>query len=127
MSPSTDQIDDYENCFDTIARFIDALQKNFKEDTNYTYPLMPPQANVLFVLDGDIADKMKTYFKSLIVQHCGFVDKEFALTVRHNNEVGGLHRIRLEFNEGMSFEMMRRLREQIPTLEERIVQRRLAH
>lgn len=120
------QLEHFDSCFQVIASFMDALQKNFKEDTHYMYPLMPPQANTMYVLDEDVAQRMKSYMSMLITQQCGFASNEFQFIERSNGDEGGLHRLRLEFNEGITFDMIRRIMEQTVLLEERVAQRKFA-
>lgn len=119
-------VEHFDSCFQVIASFMDALQKNFKEDKHYAYPLMPAQANTMYVLDGEVAKEIKDYMSSLMRSVCGFEAPEFRFIERASSELGGLHKLRLEFNEGISFDMIRRIMEQTSILEERVIQRKMA-
>lgn len=83
-------IENFDSCFQVIASFMDALQKNFKEDTHYAYPLMPAQANTLFVLDEDVAGKMKLYIVTIIMKVCNFTEDEFRVMEKASPSWGGL-------------------------------------
>jgi hypothetical protein len=125
-STQTYQVEHFDSCFQVIASFMDALQKNFKEDTHYAYPLMPPQANTMYVLDGEVAGKMKSYMTTLINDTCGFAQDDFRFFERASSEVGGLYKLRLEFVNGITFDMIRRIMEKTTALEERVLQRKAA-
>lgn len=116
------RMESLDSCFQVIASFIDALQKNFKEDTLYAYPLLPSQANTMFALDEDIAVKMKSYISALMRDACGFKDEEFSILQRPSADEGGLYKLRLEFKKGMDFELIRELSEKTQSLEERLIQ-----
>ena len=45
---------DLESCHKVINTLMEALQQNFKRDTNYERPLMSPQSNIVFALDHDV-------------------------------------------------------------------------
>lgn len=126
MSPTNMNIEkrmeSLDSCFQVIASFIDALQKNFKEDTMYAYPLLPSQANTMFALDEDVAVKMKSYISALMRDACGFKDEEFNILQRPSADEGGLYKLRLEFKRGMDFELIRELSEKTQGLEERLIQ-----
>lgn len=119
-------LEHFDSYFQVIASFLDALQKNFKEDTHYAYPLMPPQANTLYVLDGEVAGNMKKHMMQLMQATCGLTEKDFRFCDRLPQEDGGLYRIRLEFTEGITFDLIRTLLESTTKLEERVLQRKLA-
>jgi hypothetical protein len=126
QNQGTHQVEHFDSCFQVIASFMDALQKNFKEDTHYAYPLMPPQANTMYVLDEDVAIKMKSYMTSLIKDTCEFGETEFRFAERASVEGGGLFKLRLEFVEGITFDTIRRILEKTSMLEERVLQRKMA-
>lgn len=127
MSPANNmsiekRIESLDSCFQIIASFIDALQQNFKEDTMYPYPLLPSQANTMFALDEEAAVKMKSYITALMRESCGFRDDEFNILQRPSTDVGGLYKLRLEFSQGMDFELISGLAEKTRGLEERLIQ-----
>ncbi len=130
MSPANVNIEkrmeSLDSCFQVIASFIDALQKNFKEDTMYAYPLLPSQTNTMFALDEEVAVKMKSYICALMREACGFNDEEFHILQRPCADEGGLYKLRLEFKRGMDFELIRELSEKTQRLEERLIQTKAA-
>ena len=121
---SGQQMTSMDSCLQVIASFMDALQKNFKEDTHYAYPLMPAQANTLFALDGDMAVKMKSYVSTLMKDFCGFTDGDFSITLRPSAQEGGIYKLRVEFTKGIDFDLMRMISEKTVILEERLLQRK---
>lgn len=122
----SNQVEHFDSCFQVIASFMDAMQKNFKEDMHYAYPLMPPQANTMYVLDEMVAKEMKSYMTTLMTDTCGLAADEFRFADRASGDEGGLHKIRLEFSEGLSFDMIRRIMEKTTMLEERVMHRKMA-
>jgi len=91
-----------------ISTLLEVLQENFKNDTQYERPLMPPQANILFVLDKASARSMETYMTSRLKEAGGFADGEFRFTCKSGSgEI--LQRLRLEFIDGVNADTMHRL------------------
>ena len=116
------QMASLDSCFQIIASFIDALQKNFKQDTRYAYPLMLAQANTLFTLDEDVAMKMKSYIGCLMKDFCGFNESDFSIMPRPPMEEGGLFKLRIEFKQGIDFELIQKILEKTANLEDRLLQ-----
>lgn len=113
-------IADFDASFQIISTLLDALQRHFKHDTGYTYPLMPPQSNMLFALDSEAGKRMAGYMSQLMKERCGFGEEEFRFAARQSNEAGGLCSLRLEFCEGLTFETIRKISAAASLLEDRL-------
>jgi hypothetical protein len=100
---------DFDSSHRIIGALVDMLQNNFREDMRYKRPLMPPQANIIFALDGDVADNMIVYMSGKLREIGGFTEDEFHFTRKSSAGTGELQRLRLEFTTGVTAEIMRRI------------------
>jgi hypothetical protein len=100
---------DLESTHRFITALVTALQRNFKADTNYLRPLMPPQANIIFVLDKEAADHMVIYMSAKLKEAGGFEDREFRFTLKSGANGEVLQRLRLEFPDGVTTHIIRKM------------------
>jgi hypothetical protein len=103
------KIIDFDAGHKVIGALVDTLQNNFREDTHYKRPLMPPQANIIFVLDGDVAENMIAYMSGKLKDVGGFTEDEFRFTRKPSMIAGGLQRVRLEFITGVNSAIIRKV------------------
>lgn len=119
---STAVIEGMDSCFQVMAAFMDALQRNYKQDMNYARPLIPPQANMMYVLDEQVAHSMASYMAGLIGECRELEGCDIRFSTRHPNQDSGLCRLRMEFVDGMSFDVLRKLFEATRRLDGRLAQ-----
>jgi hypothetical protein len=100
---------DFDASHRVIGALVDILQNNFREDTNYKRPLMPPQANILFALDKEVAEQMIAYMSEKMKDIGQFKESDFKFTRKSNHDVSGLHRVRLEFVNGVTTEIINKV------------------
>jgi hypothetical protein len=100
---------DLESCHKVIKTLMELLQNNFKRDTNYERPLMCPQANIIFALDGEIAERMATYMSLKLKEIGEFEESEFCFTHKTGANGEVLRRLRLEFPDGVNAKVIRKL------------------
>ncbi len=97
---------DFDASHKVINEFTQALQYNFKEDTQYKHALITPQVNILFAFDREAADNMIGYMSDKLMRLAGFGEHEFRFICRSNGDGEGLQRIRLEFTKGVTSEVI---------------------
>lgn len=100
---------DLECCHKVINRMVEVLQRKFKEDTHFTHPLMPPQANIIFALGKEVAESMINYMTATLQEMGGFEEGEFRFTCRSGANGETLQRVRLEFPDGVNSQVIRKL------------------
>lgn len=100
---------DLESSHRVINGFMEALQRNFKEETRYSRPLMSPRGNIIFALDQDVAESMITYMCAKIADVGGFENSEFRFTRKCGANGEMLQRLRLEFPDGVNANVIRKL------------------
>jgi len=100
---------DFDSSHKIIGELVGLLQHGFKADTHYKHPLIPPQANIIFALDGDVAGNMVSYMSAKLKDVGGFLEGEFRFTRKTNAQEGGIQRVRLEFTKGITTAIMRKI------------------
>ena len=100
---------DLDSSHTIISEAMDVLQRNFKEDTAYRRPLMSPQANVVFALDKEAANKMADYMSDKLCDVAGFGRNEFRFVRKSGANGEILQRIRLEFMDGVNAAILRKM------------------
>lgn len=96
----------FERTHSVICGLMQALQDCFQHDTLYDRPLIPPQHNVAYAVDFEIAQSMADYMAQALVDKVGLTPGEFRIV--HKGDMG-LQRLRLEFTQGMTGSMISRL------------------
>jgi len=108
------ELDNYHTVINTL---VVVLQRHFKEDTNYLRPLMPPQANMLFMLDREAAQDMAEYMTTKLKEAGDFREGEFCFTRKSGPNGEVLQRLRLDFPDGVSAGVIRKMLIAIDKLE----------
>ncbi len=100
---------DLESSHRVINTLMEVLQRNFKQDTQYERPLMSPQANIIFALDKEAAERMMIYMSAKLGEMGGFTEGEFRFTRKSGANGEILQRLRLEFPDGVNANVIRKL------------------
>ncbi len=102
-------IHNFDGIYALMTAVMALLQRHFKEETDYSRPLLPPQANILFTVDDQVACRMVDYISQKLVAIGGFKADEFRFTHKSSLDGSGLQRLRLEFQAGVTTETVRRI------------------
>jgi hypothetical protein len=100
---------DIENNQSVINNFMVVLQHHFKNDMKYKRPLIPPQINIVYAIDGEDVINMINYMSKKLTDIGIFLENEFRFIRRSGEENNGVHRFRLEFTEGVTCELIRKI------------------
>lgn len=108
---------DLESSHQVMNTLVEVLQQAFKVETNYARPLMPAQANIIFVLDKETAQAMIAHMTTKLVAMKCFEEGEFRFTHKIGIPSEALQRIRLEFPEGLNATVIHKILRAIEILE----------
>lgn len=108
---------EFDTCHHVISALMNVLQYHFKHDTRSTPPVITAQGNLLFSPDPVTAERMTHYISVKLCAIVGFKEEDFRFVRRRESEQGGLHRLRLEFINGINGAILQRMSDVTRSLE----------